>query len=141
MFESFFNFVINKSVKLPDKLITFIFIILCLLIVDNIIGYTYYKNIEKKTAQFEIITKLKEKKNLSCQTLKTLEELELDLNSRVNILDHFTNFIKSIYKKNYIQRNEHYKEVVPRNNTLLFFLSNWLILIILIITHFVRRSF
>lgn len=42
MFEPFFNFVINKSVKLPDKLITFIFFVLCLLIVDNIIGYTYY---------------------------------------------------------------------------------------------------
>lgn len=48
MYESIFKFVINKSIKLPAKLILFILIVLGLFIVDNIIGYTYYRNIEKK---------------------------------------------------------------------------------------------
>lgn len=131
MYESIFKFVINKSIKLPAKLILFILIVLGLFIVDNIIGYTYYRNIEKKTAQFEKISELKEKRSLSYKTLKTLEELELDLNSRVNILDKFTDLIKSILKNDNIDGSEKSKDPSPRNNTLLFFLSNWIILITL----------
>lgn len=131
MYESIFKFVINKSIKLPAKLILFILIVLGLFIVDNIIGYTYYRNIENKTAQFEKISELKEKRSLSYKTLKTLEELELDLNSRVNILEQFTDLIKSIRENENIDGSEKSNEPSPRNNTLLFFLSNWIILITL----------
>lgn len=74
---------------------------------------------------------MKEKRSLSYKTLKTLEELELDLNSRVNILDKFTDLIKSILKNDNIDGSEKSKDPSPRNNTLLFFLSNWIILITL----------
>lgn len=132
MFESFFNLVVNRSVKLSAKIIIVTLIVFSLFLVDNIVGYTYYRNIEKKIAQLDKIVELQNKDISSYETIKTLQELELDLNSRVNVLDQFTNLIKSIHKKDYIQRNEQDKEAVPRDNILLFFLSNWIIIFLLV---------
>jgi len=139
MFESFIQFIISQQVKTFHKIGTFLFILVILFLVNNIIGFTYYYNNQEKLTQLEQISRLKNNPNLSEESKSSINQIETDLNKRQNVLELATTFISSIKlteaqpkpKEDTVTNNED-KDAPTRNNLLLFFTSSWYLIYICI---------
>lgn len=131
MFEAIIEFLVNKQIKFTHKSITIILIIIGVLMVDNIIGFSHYYNSEAKLTQFELISNLKKDTNLSIESKQSINEIEESISQRKSIKDKIYLFVSSIKltKDTNTNKANVYEDTVPRNNLLLFVLSSWLLII------------
>lgn len=86
------SYLIDKDTRFLKKVLFVIFITLGLLILDNVLSFSYYFNVSRKTEQLSKINKLIKDESLSDVEIAKIEYLRTDL------LDH-----KYLYEKDYVQ--------------------------------------
>lgn len=129
MLDSFAQFFLNKAVKISSKFLTFMFIILCVLIFDNVTGFSFYKNNSEKISQLKLISDLRQKNHLSEESNILLSEIERNINNRNSITDRMQAVINSIVQTKFVKKNISDNGIVFRNNLKLFFFTNWILLL------------
>lgn len=95
--ESIINFIFDKKRKISAKATFIILSITCLLILDNVLGFTYYYSHNRQLNQLESIYAIKKDTNLSVSSREKLDEMEVALWNRKNIFEKAIIFIK--YRK------------------------------------------
>ena len=99
--QSAFTFLTDKTNKFISKLFLVFSVLTILIIVDNIFGYTYYSNIEKKLTQIDKINNIVKDTNLDLQTKNNLILLRKEIIEKKNIQDFLSLSIKNISFNNF----------------------------------------
>lgn len=128
MLNSIVDFYFNKSVKISSKVLTFLLIVVCVCFIDNITGYTFYKNNYEKITQLKMISELKHNNYLTDESDTLLLKIEQNIITRSSIKDKFIETIESVVQTNFVKKDS--VDVQPRNNLMLFILTNWFVLAI-----------
>ena len=122
--STFISLFTDKSIKSKHRFFVILVIIVAIVSIDNIIGFTFYLNSKEKINIIQSIYDVKLNNNISSDTSEQLNLLETTINNRENIIEKLIKFIKSINIKDYIPAKAP-QQSVPRNNLLLFILSAW----------------
>lgn len=120
VYENIFGFITDRSKRLSTRATVIILTIFCLVLVDNIIGFSHYYNNQRKLDQLKSISVLLDDPFLSIQTKSELLELEKQTFKRKNIIDY------SIYLINNISWSEKSKieeSVSIKRNDIWFLIS------------------
>ncbi len=134
--QSAFTFLTDKTNKFISKLFLVFSVLTILIIVDNIFGYTYYSNIEKKLTQIDKINNIVKDTNLDLQTKNNLILLRKEIIEKKNIQDFLSLSIKNISFNNFknkITNNPINDKPIKRNFYLQYISTAWLELIFLFI--------
>lgn len=134
--QSAFTFITDKSNKFISKLFLVFSILTVLIMVDNIFGYTYYSNIEKKLTQIEKINSIVKDTAIDIHTKNKLTLLRKEIIEKKNIQDYLSFFIKNISLNNLkskITNNPVSDNPIKRNFYLQYISTAWLELIFLFI--------
>ena len=131
MLNSIVDFYLNKTVKISSKVLTFLLIVVCVCFIDNITGYSFYKNNHEKITQLKMLSELKHNNYLNNESEALLLEIEKNIITRKNIKDRFNETIESIVQTNFVEKDG--VNVQPRNNLKLFLLTNWFALTLALI--------
>ena len=86
--ESLTNFFLSEAVSTLRKASVFSILALMLLVVNNIIGFTYYREAEKKVAIIYDITKILEYKEIDSITRFQLEDFRSSILSRQSLVSN-----------------------------------------------------
>lgn len=95
-YENIFGFITDRSKRLSTRATAVIITIFCLVLVDNIIGFSHYYNKQRQLDQLKSISVLLNDPLLSQETKNELIELEKQTFKRKNIIDYSISFIKDI---------------------------------------------
>lgn len=95
-YENIFGFITDRSKRLSTRATAVIITIFCLVLVDNIIGFSHYYNKQRQLDQLKSISVLLNDPLLSQETKNELIELEKQTFKRKNIFDYSISFIKDI---------------------------------------------
>jgi len=91
MINEFVKFFTNSTHSYSSRLIGFIIVLSLLFFIDNMLGFSYYYNINQKINQIERIENIKKHINEDSELLKNLKSIERDVIRRENVLSKFTN--------------------------------------------------
>ena len=80
IFNSFFKYFTDKDTKFLNKSFLFVIVLMSLFIVDNLFGFSYYYNLDRKVASIENINRI-----LLDSTLSAKERNELKRSKEVTI--------------------------------------------------------
>lgn len=119
----------DKEKRLSQKAVTIIACVLFVLVIDNIVGFSYYYNNSQKLTQVTQIGVL-----LKDSTLSKNDRLNL-VNLRENLISHQS--IKDwiwLHLSNIPSTNNDNKESVILNPYINFFTSTWFVLLVMIST-------
>lgn len=94
--ESLINLVTDRARPLSSRATYTIVIVLLVLIADNLIGFSYYYNNDKKLDELKSISVLLKDTTLPADTRTYLLNMESEIVSRQNIKDYFVSFLKNI---------------------------------------------
>lgn len=133
MINSVTQYFLNESIKVSSKVWTLLLIILCVIVIDNITGFTFHKNNYEKITQLQFISELKGNNNLNNESNTLLSEIEKSINTRKSITDIIKKTVSSVVQTKFIKKNVNNKQVIPRNNLKLFIFSNWSLLALALI--------
>lgn len=133
MINSISQFFLNRSVKVSSKLLTFMLIILCVWIIDNTTGFSFYKNNYEKITLLKMISELKDNNTLSIESNVLLSEIEQNINNRKSISERIKVYVNSILQTKFVKKDMSNEIIVPRNNLKLFVLTNWTLLLLALI--------
>lgn len=95
-YENIFGFITDRSKRLSTRATVIILTIFCLVLVDNIIGFSHYYNKQRQLDQLKSISVLLNDTLLSQETKNELIELEKQTFKRKNIIDYSASFISNI---------------------------------------------
>lgn len=139
MLSSLSEFITNPAIKVSRKVGTLISVFFLILIIDNVMGFTFYYNNHKKLEELTLIDNLKNSKVLSNVSLYQIEKMESEINTRKNIPGYLYDLAISIKDtefnvKKYLPKDEapsekvnyHPTENPPRNNLILYLCSSWI---------------
>ena len=94
--DSLINLVTDRARPLSSRATYTILIILLVLIADNLIGFSYYYNNDKKLDQLKSISVLLKDTTLPADTRGQLLNMEKEIGSRQNLKDYCFSFLKNI---------------------------------------------
>jgi hypothetical protein len=123
-FTSFIQLVFSKEIKVLSKTLTFIAIIISLLLIDNVLGFTYYHNIKNKVEQLKNIQEILKDSTLDSDSKTFLIETKEHLIHRKNFFNNILSNSSSILAS---QQNKLYHLIA----------STWYWLILLFIMPFI----
>lgn len=115
-YENIFGFITDRSKQLSTRATAVILTIFCLVLVDNIIGFSHYFNNQRQLDQLKSISILLKDTQISEETKKELIELEKQTFKRKNIIDYSISFVKNIILKNNTSTKTENKQKSERNN-------------------------
>jgi hypothetical protein len=95
-FDNILNFITDSEKRLSARATVFIIAICTLLIVDNLIGFSYYYNKQRQLEQLKSITELLADTTLTNDTRAKLVTLQTQTFDRKNIIDYSSSFLKNI---------------------------------------------
>jgi hypothetical protein len=95
-FDNILNFITDSEKRLSARATVFIISICTLLIVDNLIGFSYYYNKQRQLEQLKSITELLADTTLTTDTRAKLVTLQNQTFDRKNIIDYSSSFLKNI---------------------------------------------
>ena len=87
-FKELFKFLIAKEHSFASKFIGFLIVVLTLIFIDNLLGFSFYYSNNQKIEQIKTIETLK-KECADERILKTINETELNIIERKNIIEIF----------------------------------------------------
>lgn len=95
-FENILNFITDSEKRLSARATVFIITIFTLLVVDNLIGFSYYYNKQRQLEQLKSITELLSDTTLNTETRARLITLRNQTFDRKNLIDYSLSFLKNI---------------------------------------------
>ena len=98
--DNILNFITDSKKRLSKRATIFILTIASILIFDNIIGFSYYYNSNRKLEQLDVISKLLEKQTLSENSKSELKKIELETINRQDFIDYSLSFLLSMSSTN-----------------------------------------
>jgi len=95
-YENIFGFITDRSKRLSTRAAAIILTLFCLVLVDNIIGFSHYYNKQRQLDQLESISVLLRDSLLSSETKSELQSLEKQTFLRKNIIDYSLSFLNNL---------------------------------------------
>lgn len=96
LYENILGFITDRTKQLSTRATAVILTLFCLVLIDNIIGFTHYYNNQRKLEQLKSISTLLNDTLLSKETRQELIELEKHTFKRKNILDYSISFVQDL---------------------------------------------
>lgn len=126
MFNSFTNFITDSKVKISYKAVTFLFVLFVVLLLNNLMGFTFYYNNHKKLEELSIIAELRSEASLSEESKEHIDKIEIEINQRKDVIDQLSSLFISIFNTKYVKDKVYSvgTDSLPRNNLLLFVCSS-----------------
>lgn len=94
VFEGFFNFLFDDKKQLSQKAAVVVLVIIAIVAVDNLLGFTYYYNTEKKIQQIEKLNVIIKDSTIDNNTKETAFKLRSEIISRENFFTKIILFLK-----------------------------------------------
>jgi len=98
-FIKFFEYFSNNDVRISSKLKMILFIMLCIFIIDNVLGFSFYYNINKKINQIISINEVLKDSNMSIGEVNQLFKLRKSVIERENLFDKISLFINGFFNQ------------------------------------------
>lgn len=95
-FEHILNFITDRSKRLSTRATVSILTIVCILLVDNIFGFSFYYNKQRQLSQLQSVSLLLKDSTLSNETHSKLVLLEKQALNRKSIIDHSLSFLHNM---------------------------------------------
>lgn len=89
------NFLTNKAFSIPVKILTVIFIVLTLILINDFFGFSFYYSNSQKINQLKTIAELKKNYSNDLNLLSKLENIEDKIFERQNLLSNFLRLTKN----------------------------------------------
>ena len=125
LFVKVFEFITSNKTRLSAKATIFLLLIISLWLINNVFGFSYYYNVNKKISILKEISILHQDTLFQKSTIKSLDTLEAEVLERKNIINHFSDLskkdslINSTIKKNTTPNNAN-----PIRNKFWFLISS-----------------
>ncbi len=94
--EHILNFITDRSKRLSARATVIIIALACILLVDNISGFSFYYKTQRQIDQLKSVTVLLKDSTLTPETRANLKFIEQHTFDRRTIIDHFSSFLKRI---------------------------------------------
>lgn len=152
LFNSIFQFFTDNTKKFSHKTILVLFSIFIIIILDNVLSFSYYYNNEKKISQIQSINSIVKDTTINDKERKMLFTLRDKIILHKTWKDNVWDFFTSIEFKNDVKPSlnviEKKKDIaiikepnkVERNYYLHFITSSWFFLLVILIVPFVGFS-
>lgn len=128
-FSPIIHFLTDSSKGLSSKALLAISIVFILLVTDNVFGFSYHRNIEKKIYQIKEINSILKDSSYSLTVKSKITELQEEILSRKNIMEQTKTFLSKFpwlkIKKSTVSPN-------LKNPTLHFISSSWFFILIIL---------
>jgi uncharacterized membrane-anchored protein len=95
-YDNVLNFITDRTNRMSARATVIIVALVCILLVDNILGFSFYYNKQRQLEQLKSITQLLKDTSITADTRSNLIELEHQTFARRTIVDHFSSFLKKI---------------------------------------------
>ena len=95
-YDHILNFVTDRTNRISARATVIVIALVCILLVDNIFGFSYYYNKQRQLDQLKSITLLLKDTTLTAETRTNLITLEQHTFDRKTIIDYFSSFLKKI---------------------------------------------
>ena len=134
IFVKIFEFITSKQTHLSAKATIFLLLIISLWLINNIFGFSYYYNINKKISILKEISILHQDTTFQESTIKSLDSLETSVLERKNMINYFSDLSKNDSLSNStIKKNTTPNNANPIRNNFWFLISSSTIYLIAII--------
>lgn len=131
-YENIFDFITDRSKRLSTRATVIILTIFCIVLVDNITGFSHYYNKQRQLDQLNSISVLLNDTLLSNETKKELVELEKQTFKRKNIIDYSLTFINNISWTSQTSTKAKNEIIIERNEIWFLVSSSGLYIIVTI---------
>jgi hypothetical protein len=91
------NFLLNDNIRVSHKAAIIVFVMASFLVVDNILGFSYYFNIDRKLEHLEKLDKIINDNKSDSTTVSFAKISKYNMLSRNNCLDYFSDFTINMY--------------------------------------------
>lgn len=134
-FEHILNFITDKSKRISARATIIIIALACILLVDNIFGFSFYYKQQRQLDQLKTVTALLKDTTLTRETRATLLSIEKHTFERKTIIDYFSSFLKNISFKSsrQSQNNININANPIRNNFWFLFSASGIYIIVTIL--------
>lgn len=96
IFDPLLSFFTDRSKRLSTRVSIFIFSIILLFIIDNVVGFSHYYKTDQQLRQIQTISTVLRDTSLPKETRKQLIELQKQTLERKNAIDYSLSFLKNI---------------------------------------------
>ena len=94
--ENILNFITDSNKRLSAKTAIVILTLLSVIVIDNVTGFSYYYNNQRKLDQLESIKNLLKDTTLTTETKQKLTVIQSKVFERKNIFDYSLSFFRNI---------------------------------------------
>jgi hypothetical protein len=96
-YENILEYITDNTKRISTRAAIIILIVGCFILIDNIVGFSYYYNRQRKFEQLKSISILLQDSTLSESTKVNIRRLEKQTFERKNIIDYSVIFLKNVF--------------------------------------------
>lgn len=135
LITAFIKLFLDNTVKIFPRLMVFVLIIIALITVDNILGFSFHYNTQRTISELRDVSKIISDTTIDLQTRAKAIEVKNEIISKVSIKDFFSNALDNVFRPIQIRDGSVYakKYLHDRNRIIEFLCINWFLILMFLI--------